>query len=1292
MPVARAPKGYAPLKGSERRPTSTAKLLGPADPDESMSVTIVLRRRSDGSPVPDFAYYATTPPSARRRLSTDEFAARYGAADEDIATVEKFVTSRGLTVVESHPARRAIRAAGTVAQMSAAFGVELQRYEHTVTRRSYEGQQTEEYRGRDGVVYVPKELAEIIIGVFGLDNRRISRSGTGDPPNTKFLTVPEVRGLYNFPTNSAAGQTIAVFSETGYQQADLDSYFATLPPGYPAVTPTDITVDASNDGTEDLENTQDICIAATAAPGADIAVYFTTYTQQGWIDLFHRVLHPDTGDPDCSVLTSSFYVSNGDDPTSLDYPVTEAWITAVDMSLQDAAIQGLTVCICTGDQGSDCQQGTDTTAFVTFPASDPWALAVGGTTIGDVVGSSFDEYVWNDTFNITGFYPSGATGGGVSAFFAKPSYQNGAGVPPSINPGGFVGRGLPDVAANASPNSGYPLNLADAAAQGLQNPVPMSGTSASTPLWAGLIAVMNASMGDNLGFINAVLYEIAPAGFRDILGAPGPASNAFNGAPGYPAGPGWDACTGWGSPDGEALLSALMATWSAPSLEFWVTKSTFGVDEVTDTKGWPDSFAIVLDGFAPFQLPTTPTINFSGAFTTVPGVTITPNSAGARWQDPSLTYTQQRLEIPFDITFTTGSLPAFPAAGGEFEELLIATATPVDQELTNDTLIDLVGGADPYFTSIAPGGDNPFWLSQDLRVFSATPGVSDTPISGVGTPPTFTTADPTAFDPTAAFTYAQALIGYLNGNYADPIGIDPFVSVVPEQSGALSGDSSVTPTSPNRGGAAFQNYNFAIARVRLRGGSGDTAENVRVFFRLFLTQSNDTDYQPSATYLSMADTAGNPGVPEVGAGTTTIPFFATGTLDTQIDYETGGANNQVIQITSGDATWAYFACFLDVYDPDYTVGGQPVQNYLAGTHHCLVAEIAYDDAPIVNSGGITMSPENSDKLAQRNLQVTTSDNPGPASAHLVPQTFDLRPSKSTVTTPGTSGQGPDELMIDWGKTPVGSVATIYWPAVSAAQVIALADGLYAVHGLRAADGNTIATTVTAGICYIPIPGGTGENLAGLFSVQLPGTVTIGQEFDIVVRRVATRVLKPLDDYAQQAVADAATTGQRRGTSRYVVGTFQVTIPVSTARVLLAPEENTLAILKWRLQQLSQADRWYPVMLRYVSYVAGRVRGLGGNAASIPASPTGYWPVHVPPPKQPGDDHCEVGKVSGVEYDRFGDFSGFRLLTESGHRHLYRASAAEIESLIRFAWRDRIVVEVCASHNHPAEPVRILLLR
>ena len=168
--------------------------------------------------------------------------------------------------------------------------------------------------------------------------------------------------------------------------------------------------------------------------------------------------------------------------------------------------------------------------------------------IGNIHGASFDEYVWNDTWS--GSPGAGATGGGISDYFDIPDYQKGAGVPASLNDGKRIGRGCPDVAANASPNSGFHVTVNGQSANGC-------GTSASAPLWAGFIAVLNAGLGQNVGFVNPLIYSLGSAVFRDIVGAPGPADNGLYGVKGYPAGKGWDACTGWGSPNGAALLAAL---------------------------------------------------------------------------------------------------------------------------------------------------------------------------------------------------------------------------------------------------------------------------------------------------------------------------------------------------------------------------------------------------------------------------------------------------------------------------------------------------------------------------------------------------------------------------------------------------------------------------------------------------------------------------------------------------------------------------------------------------------------
>src|SRR5262249_52200143 len=310
-----------------------------------------------------------------------------------------------------------------------------------------------------------------------------------------------------------------------------------------------------------------------------------------------------------------------------------------------------------------------------------------------------------------------------------------------------------------------------------------------------------------------------------------------------------------------------------------------------------------------------------------------------------------------------------------------------------------------------------------------------------------------------------------------------------------------------------QNYNFAIARVRLQDAPKAKAKNVRVFFRLWVAQSFDTDFQPSTTYLSTLGTSGQDlGKPvfPLPSGTglmdpqgntlQTIPFFATDANGTH-DYDGNvtNANIRNIQIPKGtDNVWAYYGCFLDVYNGSN-------QSKFPGTHHCIVAQIAYDDAPIVNANGVTESPANSDKLAQRNLQITSSGNPIYPLTHRVPQAFDMRPSPDFTAPQGQLLDYPDELMIDWINTPVGSIAKIYWPQIDSADIVALADKIYgSSNSLVAADANTIRCSVPHGITYIPIPSATGKNFAGLITLELPDTVRVGQEYRVEVRRLASR--------------------------------------------------------------------------------------------------------------------------------------------------------------------------------------------
>ena len=830
----------------------------------------------------------------------------------------------------------------------------------------------------------------------------------------------------------------------------------------------------------------------------------------------------------------------------------------------------------------------------------------------------------------------------------------------------------------------------------------IGGTSAVAPLYAALVALINASLSTRVGYLNPTLYGLAGgAVFRDINDG---ISNAVQWndsdgtldgpSPGYTSGAGWDACTGLGGLDGNQLLNALATQmFATQKYYFQSNKKSFGLDEVKSNSPYK-SIWLVLEGFTPSAAAAlNPSVNV-----TVPGLTVTPGAA--QFELPDLLDTPQRILYLCTVSFTDAAMNTisnngiFPDPGNDPTEVPISSAVIIGGRiLTAQMDLDLEAGADPYFSNFDPDGNNAFYLSEDLRVFALTPGINNGPIDGVvQLQPT----DNTKFDTAAGYTYVQDLLTHLNAAYSDPTMTDPF-SLFPDQSGALTGDSSVMPSTVNPsdpGGTPFSNYNFAVARVRLSGAANSTTpSNVRVFFRLFATETNDTDFQ-STTYPSTTDTLGRPSAPLLGADNVTIPFFATGNYQANsdfalnTDYSANSVNNQPITLNSSGEAWAYYGCYLNIYPTKNTINGSSVLKMLPGTHCCVVAEIAYDNAPIPTGQGEIVGPENSDKLAQRNLQVTLSDNPGPAATHRVPQTFNVRPSAGPLSPIGSLLQRPDELMIEWGNTPIGSIASIYWPQVDASAVIALAAQFYSSHQLIVADPNTIQFKSTGGFTIVPIPTGAVANFAGLFTVDLPTGVTAGQVFTIVVRRLSTFQSQPPIEVTINVARERDSDEGGAVLWRYVVGTFAVRIPVTVASEMLPIEENTLAVMKWKLDQTAHGDRWYPVLQRYVGYIAGRVDGLGGNSGSIVASPLGAGS------QSEQGKHTErfTGKVVGVNFDRFGDFEGFILRTETGREHVFESRESEIEGLIRFAWRDRVVISVLATLERPHILASITLVR
>jgi kumamolisin len=486
------------------------KYLGRHEGTEPIEVTLVLRRRSDTTPSP--AAWPHPP-----RWQRGEFGQHYGGNPADLDSLRRFAKQYDLSETGNDLNRRVLHLRGTPAALEKAFDVTLGQYQFNNLPPFV------------GCGHAPTLPAEVI-AVLGLDRRPVAQPRSRraqSTPNVSYTPL-QLGQLYNFPDGTdGTGEAIGIIElGGGFSTSDLSQYFSGLGISpQPKVIAVSVAGGQNQPGSGDADDEVmlDIEVAGALAPGATIAVYFTTNTDQGFYEAISQAAHDTTNKP--SVISISW---GGPE---------ESWNTsslnAMETALQDAAALGVTVTVAAGDNGSSDGE-SDGQPHVDFPASSPYSLGCGGTTLVASGTTIQSEVVWNETAS-----NEGATGGGVSTQFPLPTWQQNANVPKS--PSGSSGRGVPDVAGNADPATGYQV-LVDGQSQ------VIGGTSAVAPLWAALIARLNQKLGAPVGDLHASIYQIGESAFRDI-------TQGNNGA--YQAGPGWDACTGLGSPNGQALLTAL---------------------------------------------------------------------------------------------------------------------------------------------------------------------------------------------------------------------------------------------------------------------------------------------------------------------------------------------------------------------------------------------------------------------------------------------------------------------------------------------------------------------------------------------------------------------------------------------------------------------------------------------------------------------------------------------------------------------------------------------------------------
>jgi kumamolisin len=537
---ANAPRGgHVVLPGSRRYHRAGAQVLGRADAHEWCDITIKLRRAKE---LPE-------PVAGKAVVTRADFAHRYGADANDLATVENVLTKAGLTIESKDTASRNIKVGGPVDAMEKLFAVHLLRVQHD----------DHLYRGRVGDIHLPKELDGIVTGVFGLDTRRMTRHRRGRTTQMATHALPaakhrawflpqELAAIYQFPPGGGDGQTIGIIELGGrYIASDLAEFAQATGLGVP---PKVVTIQVEKESSQDSDDAGaigecmlDVEVVAGICPKATLAVYFSNFTEKGWVDILDAALHDQTNKP--SVLSISYGLAEG----------VEIWtgqaMQSVNDALKEAAALGIPVCIAAGDDGSDDQVG-DGAAHVDFPSTSPYVLCVGGTALKKRNGKGFAETTWFDGDGLRKD-GGGSTGGGVSEIIARPTWQKSITIA-SVNPNAPAGRCVPDVAADAAGSTGYFM-----VAQGKGQ--VSGGTSAAAPLWAALLARLMAN-GKTVGYFTPLLYQanartsghpLGAAALKDITSG----GNATTAAGGYKAGAGYDAVTGWGSPNGASLMKLL---------------------------------------------------------------------------------------------------------------------------------------------------------------------------------------------------------------------------------------------------------------------------------------------------------------------------------------------------------------------------------------------------------------------------------------------------------------------------------------------------------------------------------------------------------------------------------------------------------------------------------------------------------------------------------------------------------------------------------------------------------------
>lgn len=506
------------------------------------------------------------------------------------------------------------------------------------------------------------------------------------------------------------------------------------------------------------------------------------------------------------------------------------------------------------------------------------------------------------------------------------------------------------------------------------------------------------------------------------------------------------------------------------------------------------------------------------------------------------------------------------------------TATATKSTFTATGALTLLKQPNPYMVD-----GQTHWLSMDLRVFQIKQGEKRF-------------GEEMGADAAAATKFIKDLLTSFN---AAPAANHPFDTI--------SGDPQTSRLELSEKVGVKRVFNFAVARVRYRSLLLD-AKNVRVFFRLFTTAATGLDYNSNDTYRRTLTSGQEISLLGIQGGKlVTIPCYAKQRVDTSsvsLATQTDPDNVRKIKATGAGETQVYFGCWLDFNqttarfptDPNPVDGHWPasqlksIQELIRGTHQCLAAEIHFPDDPVPTGA----TPASNDNLAQRNLVIDESSNPGTIATRTVQHTLELKATTRPIpvamlpepdpeleeiafATPGGTAR-PDEVMIRWHDLPTGTEMTLYMPDVDVDEGLQYAGSNYEHVALERIDAHTVRC-LQGDVTFVPLPELRKRNIPGLLTISLPEGIKREQSYNVTVHQIS-------------------------GVTSSVLGSFQFHVPVSSASALLAPEQRKLSVLRHIALAIASDDPWHPVFERYLAQVADRVGGFGGNPDDVEPSPDG----------------------------------------------------------------------------------------